>query len=188
VSLLFFKQKIKPIHIALIIIGAVLYGLGSFATMGIAIGTVTLRPAAFIACSWGILFGPWVGGFAAAIGNTFISDLLSGWFGIGGVGGFVGNFIMGFLPALLVRNPRKWLPVSFWSAISAVICGFCIAGWQVIVGIQPTIWLMWGVVMISNIPVNIIGTPIVVRLLIDRVDKRGLYWKNLPEKEPKPNG
>ena len=175
------KKGVKPIDISLIIVGAVLYGLGSFATMGFAIGTVTLRPAAFIACAWGILFGPWIGGLAAAIGNTFISDILSGWFGIGGVGGFLGNFVMGFLPAFMAHNPRKWLPISIWSAISAVICGLLIAGWQVLVGIQPTIWLMWGIVVASNVPVNLVGTPIVVKLLLDRVVKRGLYWKELPE-------
>ena len=102
------KQKRSSVMtIALIIVGAVLYGVGCFATMNIVIGTITFRPAAFIACAWGILFGPWTGGLAAAIGNTFISDVLAGWFGIGGVGGFVGNFIMGFLPALLIRNAKK---------------------------------------------------------------------------------
>lgn len=179
------KQKFKPIHIALIIVGAVLYGLGSFATMGIAFGTVTLRPAAFISCAWGILFGPWVGGLAAAIGNTFISDILSGWFGIGGVGGFVGNFLMGFLPALLVRNARKWWQVGLWSGLSAVVCAACIAGWQVIMSIAPAFWPMFAAVCVSNIPVNVIATPIVVALLLDRVAKRGMYWKELPPKPDK---
>ena len=82
------KSQNKMVKIALIIVGAVLYGVGCFATMNIVIGTITFRPAAFISCAWGILFGPWVGGLAAAIGNTFISDVLSGWFGIGGVGGY----------------------------------------------------------------------------------------------------
>lgn len=179
------KQKIGPIQIALIIVGAVLYGLGSFATMGVAIGTVTLRPAAFISCAWGILFGPWVGGLSAAIGNTFISDILSGWFGIGGVGGFVGNFLMGFVPALLVRNARRWWEVGLWSAFSAVLCAACIAGWQVLVGIQPVFWPMFSIVCISNIPVNLIATPIVVLLLLDRVIKRNLYWKTPPPKPEK---
>lgn len=176
------RSKNKVVKIALIIVGAVLYGVGSFATMGVAIGTVTFRPAAFIACAWGILFGPWVGGIAAAIGNTFISDVLSGWFGIGGVGGFVGNFIMGFLPGLLVLNPRKKIPVGLWSAASAVICAACIAGWQEIMSINK-FWPMFLAVNVSNIPVNLILTPIAVSLLIGRVQARGLYWRDLRDEK-----
>ena len=63
------NKKSTVTTISLIIVGAVLYGVGCFATMNIAIGTVTFRPAAFIACAWGILFGPWIGGISAAIGN-----------------------------------------------------------------------------------------------------------------------
>lgn len=171
------KKKRNPaILISLIIVGAVLYGLSSWATMGIAIGTVTLRPASFISCAWGILFGPWVGGLASAIGNTFISDVLSGWFGIGGVGGFIGNFLMGFLPGLLVKDTKKWWFISLWSGIAAVICATCIALWQVIVNIN-VFWPPFIGVTVSNVPANMIGTPIVVALLLPRVKLRGLYWR-----------
>ena len=151
--------------IALIVVGAVLYGVGCFATMNIVIGTITFRPAAFISCAWGILFGPWVGGAAAAIGNTFISDVLSGWFGIGGVGGFVGNFIMGFLPGLLVRDPRKWLPISLWSCIASILCGICIGGWQQIMNINQ-FWVMCVAVWACNIPINVVLTPIAVQVWV----------------------
>ncbi len=170
-------MKFRPIDIALIIIGAVIYGLGCFATMGFAIGFITLRPAAFIACTWGILFGPWVGGLAAAIGNTFISDILAGWFGVGGVGGFLGNFVMGFLPGLMVTNPRDWRQVSFWSGLSAVICAVLVGGWIALMGFAPFMVLFTAVIM-SNVPVNVVATPVAVHYLLDRVKKRGLYWKD----------
>ncbi|NLC53884.1 MAG: QueT transporter family protein [Firmicutes bacterium] len=173
-------MRFKPTQIALVIIGAVLYGLACFATMGIAIGFITLRPAAFIACAWGIFFGPWVGGLAAAIGNTFISDVLSGWFGIGGVGGFVGNFMMGFLPALLVKNVHNWKQISLWSGLSAVVCAFFIAGWMSLMKFAP-FWVLFATVCASNIPVNVICTPIAVKYLINRVQKRGLYWREAEE-------
>ena len=70
------------LEIALTIIGGVLYGLGAFSTMSWAVGFITLRLFAFIAVLWGVLFGLWVGGLAALIGNTLISDILAGWFGI----------------------------------------------------------------------------------------------------------
>jgi hypothetical protein len=105
---IYWTQKFGTLEIALTIIGAVLYGLGAFSTMNLAIGFITLRPFAFIAVVWGVFFGPWVGGIAALIGNTFISDILAGWFGIGGVGGAVGNFMMAFIPGLLVAHPKNW--------------------------------------------------------------------------------
>lgn len=176
------RSNNKVVKLALIIVGAVLYGVGCFATMSIAIGTITFRPAAFISCAWGILFGPWVGGLAAAIGNTFISDVLSGWFGIGGVGGFVGNFLMGFLPALLVRNAKKWWSISLWSAVAAVLCAACIGLWQEVMNINK-FWPMFVAVCGSNVPVNVILTPIAVKLLLPRVQKRGLYWREVEEPE-----
>ncbi len=177
------KKKRSPAQIiALIVIGAVLYGVGCFATMNIVIGTATLRPAAFISCLWGILFGPWVGGAAAAIGNTFISDVLAGWFGIGGVGGFVGNFLMGFLPGLLVKNAKKWPQVAFWSAFSCIPCAACIGIWQQIMGINK-FWAIAPIVFLGNLPVNAILTPIATKLLLPRVIKRGLYWKKDPDAE-----
>lgn len=171
-------MKFKPIQIALIIIGAVLYGLASFATMGLAIGFATLRPAAFIACTWGVLFGPWVGGLAAGIGNTFISDILSGWIGVGSVGGFLGNFAMGFIPGYFVKEAANWKQVSFWSGLSALVCAVLVGGWISLMGYSP-FWPLFTVVVISNLPVNIIATPIAVKYLLERVKKRGLYWKDI---------
>lgn len=170
-------MRLKPIDVALTIIGAVIYGLGCFATMGIAIGFITLRPAAFIACTWGILFGPWVGGLAAGIGNTFISDILAGWFGVGGVGGFVGNFLMGFIPGLLVTNAKSWKQIAFWSGLSAIICAFAVGGWIALMGYAP-FWVLFSTVIASNLPVNVVGTPIAVHYLLERTRKRGLYWRD----------
>ena len=83
---------------------------------------------------------------------------------------------MGFLPGLMVRDPKKWLPISIWSAIAAIICGACIGGWQEIMQINK-FFPMFLAVCGSNIPVNVVLTPIAVKLLLPRVQKRGLYWK-----------
>ena len=87
---------------------------------------------------------------------------------------------MGFLPGLMVRNPRNKVAVGLWSAASAVLCAACIALWQEVMGINK-FWPMFLAVNVSNIPVNLILTPIAVGLLIGRVQARGLYWKELPE-------
>jgi len=99
-----------------------------------------------------------------------------------GVGGFLGNFLMGFLPGLMVKDPKKWLPISIWSAISAVLCGVCIGGWQEIMQINK-FFPMFLAICGSNIPVNVVLTPIAVKLLLPRVQKRGLYWKETEDVE-----
>lgn len=170
-------QKFGSLEIALTIIGAVLYGLGAFSTMSWAIGFITLRPFAFIAVVWGVFFGPWVGGIAALIGNTFISDVLSGWFGIGGVGGAVGNFLMAFIPGLLVYNAKNWKAVAFWGVIATLIAAVCIGGWIALMGFSPFLTLFTSV-LIADIPPNLILAPIVCVWLFKRVKARGLYWRD----------
>ncbi len=169
-------RKFGMLDVVLTIVGAVIYGLGCYATMGIAIGFITLRPASFIACLWGVLFGPWVGGLAAGIGNTFISDILAGWFGVGGVGGFVGNFMMGFIPGLLVRDARNWKAVALWSGVSAVVCAFFVGGWIALMGYAP-FWVLFWTVILVDVPPNVIATPIAVNYLLEPIRKRGLYWR-----------
>jgi energy-coupling factor transport system substrate-specific component len=171
-------QKFGTLEIALTIIGGVLYGLGAFSTMSWAIGFITLRPFAFIAVVWGVLFGPWVGGLAALIGNTFISDILAGWFGIGGVGGAVGNFLMAFIPGLLVAHPKNWKAVALWGGIvGTLVAAVCIGGWIALMGFAPFMVLFTSV-LIADIPPNLILAPIVSSWLFPRVQKRGLYWRD----------
>lgn len=174
-------QKFGTLEIALTIIGGVLYGLGAYSTMSWAIGFITLRPFAFIAVVWGVLFGPWVGGLAALIGNTFISDILAGWFGIGGVGGAIGNFMIAFIPGLLVANARNWKAVALWGGIvGTVVCAVFVGGWIALMGFAPFMTLFTSVLM-ADIPPNLILAPIVSAWLFKRVQARGLYWRDRAE-------
>ncbi len=171
-------QKFGTMEIALAIIGGVLYGLGAFSTMSWAVGFITLRPFAFIAVVWGVLFGPWVGGIAAVIGNTFISDILAGWFGIGGVGGAVGNFLMAFIPGLLVTNPKNWKGIILWGGVvGTLLCALCVGGWIALMGFAPFMTL-FTTVLISDVPPNVILAPIVAAWLYPLVKRRGLYWRD----------
>ncbi len=171
-------QKFAALDIALTIIGGVLYGLGAFSTMNLAIGFITLRPFAFIAVLWGVLFGPWVGGIAAVIGNTFISDILAGWFGIGGVGGAIGNFMMAFIPGLLVSHPKNWKAIALWGGIvGTIVCGIFVGGWIALMGFAP-FWTLFTSVLISDVPPNLILAPIISVWIFKRVQARGLYWRD----------
>lgn len=177
------KQKFGTMEIALTVIGAVLYGLGAFSTMTWAIGFITLRPFAFIAVFWGVMFGPWVGGLAALIGNTFISDILAGWFGIGGVGGAIGNFMMAFIPGLLVAHPKNWKAIAWWGGIvGTLVVALFVGGWIALMGFAPFMTLFTSV-LIADIPPNLIIAPIVCYWLFDRIRARGLYWRDRIEEE-----
>lgn len=169
------RKSFLPIDIALTIIGGVIYGLAAFSTMNWAIGFITLRPLVFVAPLWGILFGPWVGGLAGLIGNTFISDILAGWFGIGGVGGAIGNFMLGFLPGLMVKNAKDWKSVIFWAVIATLICAVAVGGWIALMGYAPFLTL-FSTVLIADIPPNVIILPFLSYYLVDRVRKMGLYY------------
>ncbi|MDY6876139.1 MAG: ECF transporter S component [Chloroflexota bacterium] len=169
------KSKFGAIDIALTIIGGVIYGLAAFATMNWAIGFITLRPLVFVAPLWGIFFGPWVGGLAGLIGNTFISDILAGWFGIGGVGGAVGNFMLGFLPGLMVKDAKNWKSVILWAVVATLICAVAVGGWIALMGYAP-FWTLFSTVLIADIPPNVIILPILSYYLVDRVRKMGLYY------------
>ncbi len=171
-------QKFGSLEIALTIIGGVLYGLGAFSTMSWAIGFITLRPFAFIAVLWGVLFGPWVGGLAALIGNTFISDILAGWFGIGGVGGAIGNFLMAFIPGLLVSHPKNWKGIVLWGGIvGTLVCAVFVGGWIALMGFAP-FWTLFSSVLLADVPPNVILAPIVAAWIFKRVQARGLYWRD----------
>ncbi len=170
-------KKFTTTDIALTIVGGVIYGLAAFATMNWAIGFITMRPFVFVAPLWGIFFGPWVGGLAGLIGNTFISDILAGWFGIGGVGGAVGNFMLGFLPGLMVKDAKDWKSVILWAVIATLICAVAVGGWIALMGYAPFMTL-FTTVLIADIPPNVIILPFLSRYLVDRVRKMGLYYQD----------
>ncbi|HLO31950.1 MAG TPA: ECF transporter S component [Anaerolineales bacterium] len=90
-------------------IGAVLYGLLSWATnvstiVVPSVSLVSLRPAVAIPPLFGFLFGPVVGFFAGAFGNI-LGDALTGW------GVFpawdLGNGLLGMIPGLLMVFATK---------------------------------------------------------------------------------
>jgi hypothetical protein len=90
-------------------IGAVLYGLLSWATnvstiFVPSVSLVSLRPAIAIPPLFGFVFGPVVGFFAGAFGNI-LGDALTGW------GVFpawdLGNGLLGMIPGLLMAFANK---------------------------------------------------------------------------------
>lgn len=89
-------------EVVMMAIGAVLYGIFSWATNVIqlpSVSFVSLRPAVAIPIFMGLAFGPVVGFFSGAVGNI-IGDALTGW-GVFPVWD-LGNGLMGMIPGLVL--------------------------------------------------------------------------------------
>jgi energy-coupling factor transport system substrate-specific component len=105
------------IDIALVALSAAVYGglLAATAPITIVPGFTWLRPANSLAPLFGMFFGI-PGAVGVAIGNL-LADILAGYFGVGSIGGFIGNFLIAYIPYKLVRSPPPLFEVIFlWSA------------------------------------------------------------------------
>ncbi len=108
VMAIYFFFANKPIwdvgtrEVVMMAIGAVLYGIFSWATNVFqlpSVSFVALRPAVAIPIFFGLAFGPVVGFFSGAVGNI-IGDALTGW-GVFPVWD-LGNGLMGMIPGLIL--------------------------------------------------------------------------------------
>ncbi len=108
VMAIYFFFANKPIwdvgtrEVVMMAIGAVLYGIFSWATNVFqlpSVSFVSLRPAVAIPIFFGLAFGPVVGFFSGAVGNI-IGDALTGW-GVFPVWD-LGNGLMGMIPGLVL--------------------------------------------------------------------------------------
>ncbi len=108
VMAIYFFFANKPIwevgtrEVVMMAIGAVLYGIFSWATNVFqlpSVSFVSLRPAVAIPIFMGLAFGPVVGFFSGAVGNI-IGDALTGW-GVFPVWD-LGNGLMGMIPGLIL--------------------------------------------------------------------------------------
>jgi hypothetical protein len=91
------KLQLKTIDVAVIGISAALYAAFGILTAGFSFLGVGFLPAVVIPAVFAVLYGPWVGGFGAAIG-IFIRDMVvHGNAGLSLVAGVPPNFIVFFL-------------------------------------------------------------------------------------------
>jgi energy-coupling factor transport system substrate-specific component len=186
------KNNVKwdAVDVAVAALSAAIYGGSLAATGGLPIipGFTWLRPGNSLAPLFGILFGI-PGALGTSIGN-FIADALTGYLSIGSIGGFIGNFIIAYIPYKLMtdhsfRTPRSIIEYYIWGAVvSSVYCSLYISWW--LDALEPVIGLprllVWGWfapwVIFNNAIVTSTITPILGYLLYPPIKMRGLYWKD----------
>lgn len=186
------KQTIKwdSIDIAIAALAAAIYGGGLVVTAGLIVipGFTWIRPANMLAPVFGILFGI-PGCIGLAFGNL-IADALGGYLGFGSIGGFIGNFLLGYIPYKFMRDhslrsSKSIFDFYLWGVlVSSLWCALYISWWldvaQPLVGLPPL--FIWGwfapFVFVNNAIVTAIVGPALGYVLYPVVKKWGLHWSD----------
>ncbi|MGC8948028.1 MAG: ECF transporter S component [Thermoprotei archaeon] len=170
--------------IAYIVMSSAVTAVGFLLTAPVPLipGAIHWRVLAFLPCVFGILFGPLIGFLSGAIGNTLWA-LLGGYFNPATpIFDLIGVGITGLLPGLLTRpedslSKKGLIKISAISFISGLIMVPIVAVGFDLVGVAPfgpAVILL----AISDLPPILIGTPIVVRIIIPTLVRRGLIrWR-----------
>jgi len=178
------------IDVALAALSAAVYGglLAATAPIVFVPGFTWLRPANSLAPLFGMFFGI-PGCLGVAIGNL-IADIVGGFFGVGSFGGFIGNFLIAYLPYRFVRDHSFSSASSIgefyvWGVLAqAFVSATYICWWldvaETLVGLP--LFVVWGVIapiiFSNNIVVNAVLSPVLGRILFPLIKGRGLYWKD----------
>lgn len=129
-------MQLKAFNIAIMAVCAALYAvIGILTSFGLTFGGVAFWPAAFIPAIFAVLFGPFEGGFGAAIGIFIHDTIINGQpllsLAVGVPANFVAFFLIGYLAHKKFDNKKT---------IISLIVGFVVilAGLLLPIMIYPT--------------------------------------------------
>ena len=159
-------------------------------------GITELRVGNIFPIAFGLLFGP-AGAWGTALGN-FIGDLFGGTLGPGSIAGFVGNFLLGYLPYTLwtqlfpfAHFTREWQAGS-WAHrlnfflvtfISGAACAVVISAAVDFLGIVPYA-ILSKIITANNTVAGWIGLLLLAAVFNVTKDQFGLFWADvMDEKE-----
>jgi len=185
--------------IILVALSAAIYGVSLIVFKGGIVlipGITEVRPGNVFPVIFGIMFGP-AGAWGSALGNL-IGDLF-GTLGPGSIGGFVGNFFLGFVSykiwgALLpkkdaqIQNVNSWLRLAMYvvTALTAAIsCGVIIGWWLDLLGMVPYAFLA-SIISVNNFLAELVLGPPLLLLLYPPIKRWGLIWTDIMEPEDVP--
>ncbi len=159
-------------------------------------GITELRVANIFPMVFGLLFGP-AGAWGTAFGN-FIGDLFGGTLGPGSIAGFVGNFLLGYLPYAMWTQLLPWAKLSrewqygSWvcrlnyfliAFISSAACAVVISTFVDFLGLVPYA-ILTKIITINNTLASWIGLILLVSVFRVTRDQFGLFWAEvLDEKD-----
>lgn len=165
--------------LGLALLGAALQSVGQQATMGMQAQYNTFTPAlfVFIPALLGVLFGPWTGGIAGALGYlawpVFTGRIGPDWWGFA-----LSYCVVGALPGLMVQDARNWKRVLGAGVAASLVYVLALT---LTVGIAGGWWRdLPGIARWFLIPAllpNVLLLPLLARWLVGPAQQRGLYWQ-----------
>jgi energy-coupling factor transport system substrate-specific component len=184
--------------IILVAVCAAIYGaaLVAFKTaIPLIPGITEVRVANIFPMTFGLLFGP-AGAWGTAIGNL-IGDTFGGTLGPGSIAGFVGNFLLGYLPYAMwtafipfaeksrgwkAGSGRSWIAYILISFVSSASCAIVISIAVDALGIVPYA-VLTKIITINNTIASLIGVILLASVSIV-TQQLGLFWADvMDEKE-----
>jgi len=154
-------------------------------------GITELRVANIFPMAFSLLFGP-AGAWGTAIGNL-LGDLFGGTLGPGSIAGFVGNFLLGYLPYSMwtrlipfAEKSQEWKAGSWRSRmsyfliafISSAACAVIIGTFVDSLGIFPYA-ILTKVITLNNTLASWIGVVLLVSVFSVTRDQFGLFWADI---------
>jgi energy-coupling factor transport system substrate-specific component len=194
-----------PVNIWIIFLSAVVYAGSLASTVGITIisGYTWIRPGNMMAPLLGYIFGL-PGCIGVGLGEL-LTDSFSGYYSWGSIGGFIGNFILAYIPYKVLRAPplkrfKGILSYCFLVGIGSVLaCAYIIVGLldiigsmgymhpiPILVGDPPPIEVLseealWNgffpFMILNNVPMSLIAGFLIV-ISFNYLSEKGLYWKD----------
>lgn len=158
-------------------------------------GITEVRVANIFPMVFGLLFGP-AGAWGTAIGNL-LGDIFGGTLGPGSIAGFVGNFLLGYLPYTMWMTflpfftiSREWKSGSIqcWvnyfliAFVSSASCAVVISTLVDTLGIVPYAILV-KIITINNTLGSFIGGILLSSVFNLTAYQLGLFWPNVMDEK-----
>ena len=177
--------------IILVSVCAAIYGAALIAfktAIPIIPGITEVRVANIFPMVFGLLFGP-AGAWGSAIGNL-IGDIFGGTLGPGSIAGFVGNFLLGYLPYTMwttfvpfAEKSREWKFGSWRSWINYILIAFISSASCAVVisiavdalGIVPYA-ILTKIITLNNTFASWIGVILLISVFGVTKQQLGLFW------------
>jgi energy-coupling factor transport system substrate-specific component len=161
-------------------------------------GITEIRVGNIFPMPFGLIFGP-AGAWGSAIGNL-IGDIFGGTLGPSSLAGFVGNFLLGYLPYTLwttlapfhqkslhwdTRSWRNWVTYLLIAFISAAACAVVISVFVDFLGLVPYKVLV-KIITLNNTIGSLIGVLLLTAVFSLVKEQLHLFWMDVMD--PKDRG
>jgi energy-coupling factor transport system substrate-specific component len=182
--------------IILVAVCAAIYGAALIAfktAIPLIPGITEVRVANIFPMVLGILFGP-AGAWGTAIGNL-IGDIFGGTLGPASIAGFVGNFLLGYLPYTMwttfvpfakksrewkARSWRIWINYFLIAFISSAACAVVISVAVDALGIVPYA-ILTKIITLNDTIASCIGILLLISIYGVTKQQFGLFWADVME-------